>query len=247
MNLIIRDASALVEQLRAALDNQPIDVVICPPFTALSIAASRLLGAATISLGGQDLYWEPQGAFTGEISGPMLADAGCRYCIIGHSERRHLFGETDEQVRKKVKAALEHELIPIVCVGETLPEREGNQTMNVLRRQIESGLKGLSADDVGRLIIAYEPVWAIGTGKNATPAQAQEAHAFIRQLLKTGWNAHVADAVRIQYGGSVTPINAAELLRQPDVDGALVGGASLKAESFTAIVKTAVETKLAAK
>ena len=146
-----------------------------------------------------------------------------------------------------MKAALEHELIPIVCVGETLPEREGNQTMHVLRRQIESGLNGLSADEVGRLIIAYEPVWAIGTGKNATPAQAQEAHAFIRQLLKTGWNARVAEAVRIQYSGSVTPINAAELLRQPDVDGALVGGASLKAESFTAIVKTAVETKLATK
>ncbi|MBI3087733.1 MAG: triose-phosphate isomerase [Candidatus Omnitrophica bacterium] len=242
-NLTSREAVALVQQLKASLDRPTVDVVVCPPFTALAAVASQLTNTS-IALGAQDLFWEPQGAFTGEVSAPMLADLGCRYCIIGHSERRQSFGETDDRVHKKLRAALQHGLTPIVCVGETLKEREANRTFEVVRRQVQGALHGLSAKEVGALILAYEPVWAIGTGRNATPAQAQEAQAFIRRLLKDGWGAPVAEAVRIQYGGSVNASNALELLQQPDVDGALVGGASLNAEAFTAIVKSAAEAKL---
>jgi len=255
-----KEAAELTREILAQLGTiRSVEVVLCPPFTALKVVAEVLgddragtvragegvpqRAGAAAGLGAQDLYWEPQGAFTGEISAPMLTDVGCRYCIIGHSERRHTFGETDEQVARKLRAALEGGLTPIVCVGETLPEREANRTVAVVERQLEAALKGLAAEQVTKLVIAYEPVWAIGTGRNAAPAQAQEVHAFIRQWLKTQWSAQVADAVRIQYGGSVTAANAAELLGQPDVDGALVGGASLKADAFAAIVRAAAESK----
>jgi len=216
---------------------------VCPSFTALAAVAAQVDGSP-IALGAQDLFWEPQGAFTGEISAPMLVDVGCRYCIIGHSERRQHFEETDEQIHKKLIAALRYGLKPILCVGETLQQRDSGQTLEVVGGQLNRALKGISCEELRQVVMAYEPVWAIGTGRNATPAQVQEAQAFIRSCLKTGSDAHTAELVRIQYGGSVTPENAAELLQQPDVDGALVGGASLKAESFVAIVKTAVEAKL---
>jgi len=222
------------------LDTQAIDIVLCPPFTALSEVAEAV-NETGIKLGGQDLYWAGEGAFTGEVSGRMLRDAGCEFVIIGHSERRQFFSETNESVNKKTKAALECGLTPIVCVGERLDEREAGKTFDVLRSHIEGALTGLSAEDVLRIIIAYEPVWAIGTGKTATPEQAQEAHKYIRDLLHKLYNQEVAQEVRIQYGGSVKPENTAELMNQPDVDGALVGGASLKAESFSEIIKKASE------
>ena len=240
-----KEAAALIAQLRRALGAvQGVEVVVCPPFTALSAAAAALAGAA-IGLGAQDLFWEPQGAFTGEVAAPMLVDAGCRYVIIGHSERRTHFGETDETVRRKLRAALAHTLTPIVCIGETLPQRQADQTFEVLTRQLDGALGDCPEEMCRRLILAYEPVWAIGTGNNATPEQAQEAHQVIRQWVTERCGAEAGSAIRIQYGGSVTAANAADLLRQPDVDGALVGGASLKADAFSAIVKAAMETKVA--
>ena len=219
-----------------------IEVVVCPPFTALSSVSAQLSKTA-IALGAQDLFWEPHGAFTGEVSGPMLLEVGCHYCIIGHSERRQSFGETDEVVRRKLVAANQHGLLPILCVGETLTEREQGKTFEVLSRQLGTALSDGEHWNGSRLIIAYEPVWAIGTGKNATPDQAQEAHRFIRQWVAKRCGVEAAQTLRIQYGGSVSSANAASLLQQPDVDGALVGGASLKAESFVAIVKAAAEAK----
>jgi len=245
-NLTLSEAAALVAQLKASVNQSPVEVVVCPPFTALVAVAGHLTGSS-IGLGAQDVFWEPQGAFTGEVSAPMLVDAGCTHCIVGHSERRQQFGETDESVNKKATAALASGLIPIVCVGETLQQREQGQTFEVVRRQLEGGLKGLKAPEAGRLVIAYEPVWAIGTGRNATPAQAQEVQHFIRRRIHEAWGAPAADAIRIQYGGSVNAANALEILQQPDVDGALVGGASLKPDSFTAIVKAAAEAKLVRK
>jgi triosephosphate isomerase len=215
-----------------------VQVAVAPPFTALFAAREALSGSA-VELAAQDVHWEKQGAFTGAVSAPMLADAGCRHGIVGHSERRQLFGETDETVRKKVGALLAAGIRPIVCVGELLAEREAGKTMEVVGRQVRLGLAGLGAEQLAKLTIAYEPVWAIGTGKTATTAQAQEVHAAIRQILRELGGA-VADAIRIQYGGSVKPDNARELLSQPDVDGALVGGASLKAADFLAIVKGAL-------
>jgi triosephosphate isomerase len=238
--LTLREAETLVRQLKSSCETDLVDVAVCPPFTALA-AVAELLKGSRIGLGAQDVFWEPQGAFTGEVTPPMLVDVGCRYVIIGHSERRTHFGETDESVGRKLLAALAQALIPIVCIGETLAEREGKRTFDILSRQLAGALKPLSADDAKRLILAYEPVWAIGTGRNATPEQAQEAHAFIRGWLGTRYTAAVADAVRIQYGGSVNASNAASLLHQADVDGALVGGASLKADAFAAIVKAAVD------
>jgi triosephosphate isomerase len=234
------EARALARELRAALEPLAgaVDVAVAPPYTALAAVAAELAGSA-VGLGAQDLHWEVQGAFTGEVSAPMLADAGCRYVLVGHSERRQLFGETDESVRKKARAALAAGLHPIVCVGETLPEREGGRTLEVVGRQVRAALQGLGAQEVGRLTLAYEPVWAIGTGKTATSAQAQEVHAAIRAILRE-LAPPAADQVRIQYGGSVKPENASELMSQPDVDGALVGGASLKAGDFVQIVKGAV-------
>jgi len=224
------------------LDAQNIDVVICPVFTALS-EVSEVVADSDIQLGAQNCYWQDEGAFTGEISAPMLKDAGAQFVIIGHSERRQYFGETNESVNKKIGAALKHGLTPIVCVGENLKERENGKTFEVLTNHIENGLKDIGKEDILKIIIAYEPVWAIGTGKTATPLQAQEAHKYIRDLLAKMYNKDTANMVRIQYGGSVKPENTAELMKQPDVDGALVGGASLTVASFTTIVKYASEVK----
>lgn len=241
MHKTISQAIELANKLKRdlyELDGTAIDIVICPPFTALSEVAETI-SESNIQLGAQDVYWEKEGAFTGEISCVMLKDVGCRYVIIGHSERRQFFGETDESINKKIKAALEAGLFPIFCVGETLQERESSLTFTVLERQVRLGLSEINQKDLLRLIIAYEPVWAIGTGKTATSQQAEEAQKFIRQQLKKLYNAEVADLIRIQYGGSVKPENITELLKEPDIDGALVGGASLNAESFTEIVKKA--------
>ena len=215
-----------------------VQVAVAPPFTALAAAAEALRGTA-VDLAAQDVHWERQGAFTGEVSAAMLADAGCRHGIVGHSERRQLFGETDEAVRRKAGALLAAGIRPIVCVGETLAEREAGRTLEVVERQVRAALAGLPSQALAGLAMAYEPVWAIGTGKTATTAQAQEVHAAIRAILRE-LGGPVADEVRIQYGGSVKPENAAELMSQPDVDGALVGGASLKAKDFLAIVKGAL-------
>jgi triosephosphate isomerase len=236
------EAVALVKELAAGIAEASrsgtVQVAIAPAFTALHSVATAL-GGTGIELAAQNVHFEAQGAFTGEISAAMLADACCTHCIVGHSERRQLFGETDEGVRKKVGALLAARIKPIVCVGETLAEREGNRTLEVVERQVRGGLQGLSPEQLASVTVAYEPVWAIGTGKTATTAQAQEVHAAIRGLLRQLGGA-VGDQIRIQYGGSVKPENAAELLSQPDVDGALVGGASLKAKDFLAIVKGAL-------
>lgn len=224
------------------LDSQDIDIVLCPPFTALSEVAEVMQGT-NIQLGAQDMHWQDEGAFTGEISPLMLKDTGCRFVIIGHSERRQYFGETNESVNKKIKAALRHGLISIVCVGETLDEREKGRTFKVLDDHIQNGLKDITNEDILKVVIAYEPVWAIGTGKTATSAQAQEAQKYIRDLLIKMYNKDIADIVRIQYGGSAKPENITELLSQPDVDGALVGGASLEMISFSEIVKKAIEVR----
>ncbi len=239
----IKEAIELATGLKRELfklDKQGIDVVICPVFTALS-EVSEVVSESDIMLGGQDLYWQDEGAFTGEVSGKMLKDAGCTFVIIGHSERRQFFGETNETVNNKIKAALLSSLTPIVCVGETLKEREAGKTFDVLKDHVQNGLRGIGKEDVLKLVIAYEPVWAIGTGKTATPLQAQEAHKYIRDLLVKLYDQEVASQIRIQYGGSVKPENIIELMKQPDLDGALVGGASLKVESFADIVKKAAE------
>lgn len=222
------------------LDSQGIDVVLCPVFTALS-EVSEVVLESNIALGAQDLYWQDEGAFTGEVSGKMLKDAGCAFVIIGHSERRQFFNETNETVNKKIKAALSNGLTPIVCVGEMLNEREAGKTFDVLADHIQNGLKGLTSEEILKIVIAYEPVWAIGTGKTASPAQAQEAHKYIRGLLVKLYDEDIASQIRIQYGGSVKPENITELMKQPDIDGALVGGASLTVVSFADIVKKAAE------
>ncbi|MBU0709224.1 MAG: triose-phosphate isomerase [Candidatus Omnitrophica bacterium] len=241
----IAEAIELANGLKRAfykVANQNIDVVLCPAFTALS-EVQETLGDSVIQLGAQDVYWEDQGAFTGELSAKMLKDAGCSFVIIGHSERRKYFAETNETVNKKIRAVLDNGLTPIVCVGETLEEREANKTFDVLEDHLKNGLKNISAENVLKLVLAYEPVWAIGTGKTATPEQAQEAHKFIRDLLSKLYNKEVAQSLRIQYGGSVKPENITELIMQPDIDGALVGGASLKIDSFAEIVRKASEVK----
>jgi len=211
------------------------EVMIAPPFTALSTVAGVVAGTK-VALAGQDVYWEKSGAFTGEVSATMLADAGCSHAIIGHSERRQHFGETDYTVAKKVGAAAATGLAPVMCVGETLAQREQNATMRVIEHQVTGGLCELPAEAFARLIVAYEPVWAIGTGRTATPDQAQEVHAAIRRLIAGVAGADVAEKTRILYGGSVKPDNVDELMACPDVDGALVGGASLKADDFLRIV-----------
>jgi triosephosphate isomerase len=240
LNKTVGEARALIGALSEQLKGlyPQVDIAVAPPFTALSAAAEALRGSG-ISLSAQDVHWEPKGAFTGEVSALMLADVGCKYCIVGHSERRQYFGETDETVRKKIGALLSAGILPIVCVGEMLSEREAGKTLEVVGRQVHGALAGIPASVMGTLTVAYEPVWAIGTGKTATTAQAQEVHAVIRAILRE-LAPGAADQVRIQYGGSVNPGNAADLMAQPDVDGALVGGASLKAEDFTAIVKGAL-------
>lgn len=237
LNKTSLEAIDLVTLLKRDLSEiNDIEIVVCPPFTALS-DVHEVLTESNIALGAQDLYWEDSGAFTGEVSAPMLKEVGVKYVIIGHSERRQYFSETNETVNKKIRAAFRHELTPIVCVGENLQEREDNKTFDVIQEQVEKSLYGLTDEEVEKLILAYEPVWAIGTGKTATPQQAQEAHKFIRERLVKMHNQDVASSVRIQYGGSVKPENTADLISQPDIDGALVGGASLKQESFVNIVK----------
>lgn len=241
----ISQAIELVNGLKRELFNlggQQIDIVLCAPFTALS-EVSEVIMDTDIQLGAQDVYWQDEGAFTGEISPLMLKDAGVKFVIIGHSERRQYFGETNDSVNKKTRAALRQDLSPIVCVGETLVEREKGKTFKVLDDHIQNGLCDINAEDIPKIVIAYEPVWAIGTGKNATPQQAQEAQKYIRDLLKSKYNKDIADIVRIQYGGSVRPENITELLSQPDIDGALVGGASLELSSFSEIIKRAIEVK----
>ena len=239
----LREGQELVIALRRELYQiEDVDIVVCPPYTLLAYLADAL-ETSNILIGAQDLYWQDEGAFTGEVSPVMLKDIGCKFVIVGHSERRQYFGETNESVNNKIKAALKHDLTPIVCVGETLSQRESDKTLKVLQDHIENGLKDISDTDIVRMVIAYEPVWAIGTGKNATPQQAQEAQKYIRDLLRKMYNNDIADTVRIQYGGSVKPENITELMSQPDVDGALVGGASLKIETFTEIVRKAAEVK----
>lgn len=224
------------------LDPESIDIVLCPAFTALSEVA-EVIAESNLRLGAQNLFWETEGAFTGEISAQMLKDCGCQYAIIGHSERRQFFGETNDGVNKKIKAALKEGLTPIVCAGEMLAEREKGLTFKVLDDHIKNGLKDLGVEDALKIVIAYEPVWAIGTGKTATPIQAQEAHKYIRDLLTKLFGKEVSSEMRIQYGGSVKPENIEELMKQPDVDGALVGGASLKVDSFSSIAQKASEVK----
>jgi len=240
MHRKVAEAVALATAVRDGLGDVAgrVQVAVAPPFTAIHAVAGSLRGSA-VEVAAQDVHWEAQGAFTGEVSAAMLAEAGCRHGIVGHSERRQLFGETDETVRKKVGALLGAGLLPIVCVGETLAEREAARTLAVVERQVRQGLSGLPAGAFAALTLAYEPVWAIGTGRTATAAQAQEVHAAIRKLLRE-LAPSFADGIRIQYGGSVKPDNAAELMSQPDVDGALVGGASLEAAQFVAIVKGAL-------
>jgi triosephosphate isomerase len=236
----IPEALALVKGLcdglaQAATEHQ---VLVAPPFTALRSVADALAGSPVL-LGAQNMHWEKEGAFTGEISAAMLRDAGCSHVILGHSERRHIFGETDEGVGRKARAALDHGLLPIVCVGETQAERDSDRTLEVVERQLEHGLRLVTPDELSRSLVAYEPVWAIGTGRTATPEQAQDVHAFVRKRMAISHGDAVADAVRVLYGGSVKPENAGELMAQPDIDGALVGGACLKADSFLKIIAAA--------
>lgn len=225
---------------RSVYDIEDIEIVLCPPFTSLG-DVHEIIASTNVKLGAQDVYWEAEGAFTGEISCGMLKGVGCEYVIIGHSERRQFFGETNVTVNKKLKAVLKNGMKPIVCVGEKLDERKGGRAFDVVKDHVENSLAGLSIQDMQNVVIAYEPVWAIGTGVNATKDEAQEMHKFIRGLIKKMFEANTADSVRIQYGGSVKPDNIEELISQPDVDGALVGGASLKVDSFSAIVKNCLK------
>ncbi len=239
MNKTAADAVTLAQELVAAVGRQPaVDVVVCPPFTALESVA-RTLDGSLIKLGAQNMHAEPSGAFTGEVSAPMLRALFVTHVILGHSERRQLFGETDPAVNLKTLAALKHQLRPIVCVGETLAEREAASTLKVVQAQVERGLEGVGKDHAANLVIAYEPVWAIGTGKVATSEQAQEVHAFIRGLLGKLFTDPVAQRIRILYGGSMKPANAPELLAQKDIDGGLIGGASLEARSFLDLLAAA--------
>jgi len=236
MHKTVAEAVAYVESLRSSIQGTPnVDVALAPPFTAIQAMAHAVAGTA-IQVAGQDLHWESTGAFTGEISADMLKEAGASHVIVGHSERRHIFGETDEQVNRKVRAAIARDLTPIVCIGETLDEREASQTLAVLDRQLELGLLDVTGAQVAELVVAYEPVWAIGTGLNATPDQAQEAHSHIRSRLGEMFGIEASERCRIIYGGSVKPSNVAELASQSNVDGALVGGAGLDPVSFAEIV-----------
>ncbi len=227
-------ASGLVREFKTV---DTVDVAVCVPFVYLQTVAASL-SSSNIALGAQDVYFQPNGAFTGEISCEMLKDVCCTYVILGHSERRHVLGETDELINKKVSAAISGGLLPIFCVGELLAEREANQTQRVVAEQVRKGLAGINGEKILAVTIAYEPVWAIGTGRTATAQQAQEVHAMIRGLLAEMYSSKIADEIRIQYGGSAKPSNTAELMNNPDVDGLLVGGASLKVEDFAAMVKT---------
>ena len=232
----ITDLRALIAEARGVIG---VDVVIAPPFTSLAAAAEAAKGSV-VGVAAQNLHWEREGAFTGEISAGMIHGTGARLVIIGHSERRTLFGETDASVNKKLHAAIAGGLMPILCIGETLDQRDRNETMTVLDRQIKDGLDRITGEQLSRMVLAYEPVWAIGTGRNATPAQAGEAHFHIRQRLKQWFGLDASDQCRVLYGGSVKPDNIARLIAEPDVDGALVGGASLDPKSFFAIISGSV-------
>jgi triosephosphate isomerase len=235
MNKTTTEAVALATEIGAGTDAPGVDVLVAPVFTTLAAVAKALEGSK-ILLAGQNMHSELSGAYTGEISAPMLKDVGCTHAILGHSERRQYFGESDEGVAKKTRVALDNGLLPISCVGETLEEREAGKTMDVVGRQVDAILKAVSADEVAHVVIAYEPVWAIGTGKVATPEQAQEVHAFIRKRVGEVHGPAAAESIRILYGGSVKPDNVKGLMALPDVDGALVGGASLKSDSFLKLV-----------
>lgn len=237
MNKTVAEAVDLVKQLKALLSGvEGVGVAVAPPFTALSAVRKELEGSP-IQLAAQNLFWEEKGAFTGEIAPIMLKEVGCHYVILGHSERRQFFGETDETVNRKVRATLNQDLKVIFCIGETLKEREEGRTFAVIEKQVPGGLKDIPKEEMRNLVIAYEPVWAIGTGKTATPEQAEEVHRFIRKTLLELYSKEIAERVRIQYGGSVTPENIKGLMAQENIDGALVGGASLKSETFSKIVR----------
>lgn len=239
MNLDRTGAVALAQAVAAKAGDYPAaDLLVCPPLVYLDAVAAVLCGSR-VAWGAQNMYHEGNGAFTGETSAAMLTDLGCKYVILGHSERRHILGETDEQVRAKTVAALAAGLIPVVCVGELLSERQAGKTQDVIARQMAGSLAGLSAADMEKTVIAYEPVWAIGTGQVATPDQAEEVHRDLRRIVTDRYNAATAEKVRILYGGSVKPSNAGDLLSQPDIDGALIGGASLKADDFLGIAAAA--------
>lgn len=240
MNKTASEARKLIDELKPKVAGfNSVDVVVCPTFTSLAVAVEAVKGS-NIKVGAQNVHWEESGAFTGEISAQMLKEAGVEYVIIGHSERRQYFGETDETVNKRLKAALKAGLKPIVCIGELLEEREAGKTEAVLTKQIKEGFAGISSDDMKKTVIAYEPVWAIGTGKTATPEMAEDAHRYIRKELSGMFGSDTAEAVRIQYGGSMKPDNSAALAAQPDIDGGLIGGASLKADSFAELIKNAI-------
>lgn len=236
MNLDRATSIELVKGLTAASSAEGPEVLVCPPFVYLD-PVLQTAGGSQVTVGAQDAYFEASGAFTGETSVGMLKDLGCKYVILGHSERRHVIGETDELINQKVHAVLNSGLIPILCVGEKLDQREAGETMSIVKTQFERSLKDLSESQMKQTVLAYEPVWAIGTGKTATPEQAQEVHADLRKIIAERYNPAVANEVRILYGGSVKAANAAELLSQADIDGALVGGASLKADSFVPIIE----------
>lgn len=239
MNKTPAEARVLALELRARLEGvDTCDIAVCPTHLSVSVVAEVLKGSQ-IAVGGQHIFWEKSGAYTGEVSAPMLAASGCTYTIVGHSERRQYFGETNETVNKRLKAALNSKLKVILCVGESKEERLNNATQRVVQRQVEDGLIGLTPENLECVTLAYEPIWAIGTGLTATPIQAQEVHSFIRGLIRLGFGTGIAERLRIQYGGSVKPDNANELLSQPDIDGALVGGASLVVGDFEAIVRAA--------
>ncbi len=236
MNLDRASAVELAAGLAKASNGvEGVDMAVCPPDVYVDAVAGAIAGSK-VALGAQNMYHEPKGAFTGETSAAMLLDLGCRYVILGHSERRHVMGETDNAINLKVKVALAAGLEPIVCVGELLSEREAGQTLDVIRRQFDGSLADVSDQEMERIVIAYEPVWAIGTGKVATPQQAEEVHVDLRKIMEDRYNGEIAESVRIQYGGSVKPDNAADLLGQPNIDGALVGGAALKIDSFMGII-----------
>ena len=244
MHKTIREATTLVNIIKAGVHKMTdCDVVVCPPFTALA-AVAMLLEGSKIELGAQDMYSEPEGAFTGEISPLMLKDVSCRYVILGHSERRQTFGETNERIHTKVAAALKYNLLPILCVGETLQEREARKAFEVVKEQFDHCLGNLIAQEMERVVLAYEPVWAIGTGRTATPDQAEQMHSYLRRLLNEKYSSTIAERVKILYGGSVKPDNMAQLMAKPNVEGALVGGASIKAESFIQIVANARTTNM---
>jgi triosephosphate isomerase len=240
MHKTIPQAVDLVRALaEKASELEAAQLAVIPPFTALSNVRKEIEGSS-IGLGAQNLFWEEKGAYTGEVSPSMLKDAGCQYVVVGHSERRQYFGETDETVNKKIKAVLAHGMVPIVCIGETLEERKKEETIKKVETQITEGFKGLSEEEISRIIIAYEPIWAIGTGETATPSQAEEVHSFIREKLAENYGKEVASYAIILYGGSVKSANTFELLREKDINGALVGGASLEADSFIQIAKEAI-------